>query len=170
MAATNQATSAQTPTIQAPTASSSKGQPCVTGLLRPATSSAAGPSTDRATVRERAVTIDLDRLQAMPDRLTLNLFDDVCLVALKRGGPSDRSPVPVWTGIIEGVAGSNVTVVLNAGVVSASVISPPHAYQVELMNGDVHRVREVDGSKYPNEHPPLTPPPAPPPPTTKKKP
>ena len=130
---------------------------CADGILRVAEAGHLPPSADRATVRERAVTIDVERLRAMPDRLTLNLFDDACLVAVRRGGDV-AGPVPVWNGSVEGVEGSQVTIVLNDNVVSGSVATPSQSFQIELVADAMHRVREVDASRYPNEHPPLTPP------------
>jgi hypothetical protein len=105
-------------------------------------------------VRQRAVRIDFSRLEPSAPRLTLNLFDDVCLVAVRQQ-PAEGVPAgQVWTGTIEGVEGSSVTLVTESGAVIGNIVSPPRTYQIRVLRDDVHLVNEVDPSKYPNERNP----------------
>jgi hypothetical protein len=108
---------------------------------------------DVATLRSRAVRIDMAQVRSMPDRLVLNVFDDTCLRAVRQPDPSGASPVPVWTGTVDGVPGSTVSIVLNENIVVASIAHAPSAFVVEPWAGDVYRVREVDPSRYPRELP-----------------
>jgi hypothetical protein len=138
---------------------------CTDGIFRPAANQDLAGSPDAATLRQRAVTFDDGQLKAMPASLALNLFDDLCVTARRQ--PGEAAPVPVWTGTIDGVAGSQVTFIFNPGAVAANIVMPPRAYQLELVRDGLYRLREVDPSKYANELPALTPPPPLPPPQKK---
>jgi hypothetical protein len=174
MTASDQAPSSPPPPsasqAQAPQAPSAK--PCTGGLFRSVTDQQIAPSPDSATVRERAVTFNVDQVKAMPATLTLNLFDDLCVVAMRQQNV-EAAPVPVWMGTVEGVLDSQVTIIFNPGAAAGNIVMPPKAFQLELVSGEVYRVREVDVTKYANELPPMTPPPAAPPtkaPPKKKQP
>jgi hypothetical protein len=114
-------------------------------------------SPDAATVRERVVSFDVEKVQAMPARLDLNLFDDVCLVAVRQSA-AEPGPVPVWSGSVEGAPGSQVTFIFNPGAAAGSIVAPPRAFNVEPVRDGVYRIREIDVTRYPNEQPPVTPP------------
>jgi hypothetical protein len=104
---------------------------------------------DPALLRQRAVRVDFARMEASPERLVLNLFANVCLTAVR-----DRkaSPNPdQWTGVIEGVPNSVVTIVTTGRTAIGSIISPPRAFQIRLLRDDIHLINEVDPSKYPKE-------------------
>lgn len=158
-AAADQAPATPPPSAPAPQ------QSCTDGIFRPAANQDLAPSPDAATLRQRAVTFDVNQLKAMPASLPLNLFDDVCVTARRQ--PGEAGPVPVWSGTVDDAVGSQVTFVFNPGAVAANIVMPPRAYQLELVRDGLYRLREVDPSKYGNEHPALTPPPPPP---AKKKP
>jgi len=133
--------------------------PCKGGLFRAVNAGVIGPSPDAATVRERVVSFDVEQVQAMPARLDLNLFDDVCVVAVRQPD-AEAGPVPVWTGSIEGIPGSQVTIIFNPGAAAGSIVMPPQAFNLEMVRDGVYRIREVDVTRYPNEAPPMTPPPS----------
>jgi hypothetical protein len=135
--------------------------PCEGSVFSSAGEPALAASTDVATLRYRAVRIDLARIRSMPERLVLNVFDDTCLTAVRQPDPSGPGPVPVWSGTVDGVPGSTVSIVLNGDTLMASIAHAPAAFVVEPWEGDVYRVREVDPSRYPSELPtPAMPPPA----------
>ena len=159
-------TSDQSPPAPATPSAASEPQPqppavdpCKGGLFRAVNAGAIDRSTDAATVRERVVSFDVGTVQAMPARLDLNLFDDVCVVAVRQLD-AEAGPVPVWTGSIEGVPGSQVTIIFNPGAAAGSIVMPPQAFNLELVRDGYYRIREVDVTKYPNELPPMTPPPS----------
>jgi hypothetical protein len=134
--------------------------PCKDGIFHASNIGGIDRSPDAATVRDRIVTFDVEKVETLPARLDLNLFDDVCVVAVRRPD-AVAGPVPVWTGSIEGVPGSQVTIVFNPGAVAGSVVMPPRAFNLEMVRDGVYRIREVDVTRYPNEQPPMTPPGAP---------
>ncbi|MGH9370294.1 MAG: hypothetical protein ACRD15_02050 [Vicinamibacterales bacterium] len=106
---------------------------------------------DPVLMRQRAVRIDFSQLETSPNRLALNLFDDVCLIAIRDRAAPAEAGTDVWSGSIEGVPNSSVTLVTTSGTVIGTVISPPGAYQIRLLRDDVHLVNQVDPSKYPKE-------------------
>lgn len=139
---------------------------CAEGLFQTFSGGNVAPSSDAATVRERVVSFDVNAVMGMPARLDLNLFDDMCVVAVRQpDAPS--SPVPVWNGSVDGVPGSQVIIVFNQGTAAGSIVMPPRAFNLDLVRDGIYRIREVDVTKYPNEKPPLSPPP---PPLPKKQP
>jgi hypothetical protein len=108
-------------------------------------------------VRQRAVTVNVAQVASSPDRLTLNLFDDVCLVARKVASRSDPA-TGLWAGTIEGSPDSTVTLVIRGDALVGSVSSPPHSFQIQYYRDGVHLVNQVDASKFPPEMPPSAPP------------
>ncbi|MGH9310713.1 MAG: hypothetical protein ACRD1U_15160 [Vicinamibacterales bacterium] len=110
---------------------------------------------DPALVRQRAVRVDFSKLDASAPRVTLNLFEDVCLTAVRDQSAPEAPAGQVWTGTIEGVAGSSVTIVTAAHAATGNIVSPPHTYQIRVLRDDVHLVNQVDPSKYPNEKNPV---------------
>ena len=104
---------------------------------------------DPALLRQRAVRVDFARMETSTDRLVLNLFDNVCLTAVR-----DRNAAPkpdTWTGVIEGVQNSRVTMVTTGRTAIGTIVSPPRTFQIRLLRDDIHLVNEVDPSKYPKE-------------------
>ena len=113
--------------------------------------------TPPAVVRQRAVTVNLAQAASSPDRLTLNLFDDVCLVARRDASRSDPA-TGVWAGTIEGSPDGTVTLVIRGEALVGSVSSPPQSFQIQYYRDGVHLVNQVDASKFPPEMPPTAPP------------
>ena len=109
-----------------------------------------------AVVRQRAVTLNVAQVASSPDRLTLNLFDDVCLVARRDASRSDPA-TGVWAGTIEGSPDSTVTLVIRGEALVGSVSSPPQSFQIQYYRDGVHLVNQVDASKFPPEMPPTAP-------------
>jgi hypothetical protein len=100
-------------------------------------------------MRRRAVRIDLAQLDGTRDTVSLNLFDDVCLVAMRTSGGQAESGI--WVGTIAGVPESRVTLVTKSGTVIGTIVSPPDAFQIRFLRDDVDIVTQVDPSKYPKE-------------------
>jgi hypothetical protein len=127
---------------------------CAEGIFSPADDATIDVRKDPALIRQRAVRVDFARLETMPSEVSLNLFDDVCLVATRDETGAGQPGGEVWTGTIRGVPQSNVTLVLTSRTLIGTVISPPRAFQVRLLRDDVHLVNQVDPSKYPKEKEP----------------
>ena len=134
--------------------SPAQSRDCSGGLFTPAEGIDIEVRKDPALVRRRAVRVDFVRLEQSPETLILNLFDDVCLTAVRQQGVSARPESDVWTGAVEGVPNSSVTLVTTSRTLIGTIISPPDSYQIRLLRDDVHLVNQVDPSKYPHDKQP----------------
>jgi hypothetical protein len=81
--------------------------------------------------------------------LQLDLFPDVSLTALP-----DRlevySPVSFsWLGTVDGVALSQVTLVVRQGMMAGTIAMPGRLYQVRYVGGGLHAVVELDPGRFP---------------------
>ena len=121
---------------------------CRDGVFTPADGVTIDVRRDPALVRQRAVRVDFARMGASAERLVLNLFDNVCLTAVRDRRPANADQ---WTGAIEGVPNSTVTIVTSGGTAIGSIVSPPRTFQIRLLRDDIHLINEVDPSKYPKE-------------------
>ncbi|MGH9369951.1 MAG: M12 family metallo-peptidase [Vicinamibacterales bacterium] len=115
-----------------------------------------------AELRSRAVGLDVSRLPGSveadrEDRLVLNLFDDVALVAEIDRIESPGDGATTYVGHVEGLADhveglddNSVTLVVSEGVMIGSINTPKASYQVRF-DGTSHIVRQVDPSAFPDE-------------------
>jgi hypothetical protein len=127
---------------------------CTGGIFALARGAKIDTRKDPILIRERAVTVEFSKLEPFPARLVLNLFDDVCVVAIRDRGDA---PGDVWTGTVEGSKNSSVSLVIKSRTVIGSIVSPPKHFQIRLLRDSVHVVRQVDPSKSPRESPPRVP-------------
>jgi hypothetical protein len=133
----------------------------------PAAEKADGQEKQRAMaeIRSRAVGIDVSRLPDnvdadRPDRLVLNLFDDVQLVAEIDRIEAQNEISKVYIGHVEALSDhvegqddNSVTLVVSDGVMIGSVNTPKASYQIRF-DGSSHVVRQVDPNAFPDEfHP-----------------
>ena len=58
-------------------------------------------------------------------------------------------------GIVEGVPHSEVTLVLEEGVLSGNITLPGTFYQVRFVGDNIHAVREIDQRFFPPEKDPI---------------
>lgn len=131
---------------------------CPDGIFRPlpdVDGALAELSSDRSVVRARLVEPALDSIRE-GERLELNLFDDVCLHALREALDTRGAGSFVWNGRIEGVAESRVILVGQEESLVGSVTLPGKLYQVRPLSSGVHAAIEVDASAFPPEAPPVT--------------
>jgi hypothetical protein len=122
---------------------------CQEGLFTAADDVKIDVRKDPALLRQRAVRVDFARMEASPARLVLNLFDNVCLTAMR--DPNAPPGPDQWIGVIEGVPHSAVTIVTSGRTAIGSIVSPPRTFQIRLLRDDIHLINEVDPSKYPRE-------------------
>jgi hypothetical protein len=135
--------------MTAPTGQRGSTSSCSQGLFTMATDVALETAKEPWLMRRRPVRIDRTPLDGTPNALALNLFDDVCLTAVRDSGtPSEDG---IWVGTIEGVPASRVTLVTRSGVMIGTIVSPPDSFQIRLLRDDVYVVTQVDPSKYPKE-------------------
>jgi hypothetical protein len=114
-------------------------------------------SSDPSVVRARLVEPDLDSIRK-GERLELNLFDDVCLKAVREALDARGERSFVWNGRVEGVAESRVILVREDEALFGTIRTPGKFYQVRPLPTGRHASVEVDPSALPPE--------ASPPPTT----
>jgi hypothetical protein len=115
--------------------------------------------TARAAVRSRLVTVDLTQLggaglsptgEESSATLVLNLFPDVTLVAERdRTEPTSSGQGFTWLGTVRGLTPSQVTLVVDDGVVSGNVRVPGGSYQVRYVGDGLHALYEINPAAFP---------------------
>ena len=112
-----------------------------------------GSALDRATLRRRAVSVDIRRLARVADRestaLRLNLFDDLMLTGIIEQRTSTYSGGFALSGRLAGVAGGSVTLVVNGSVVAGTVRLPGATYRIRPDGAGGHAVTQIDPSQLP---------------------
>jgi hypothetical protein len=137
------------PPAVAPQPATPGSRNCPGGIFTPADGVTTDVRTDPALLRQRAVRVDFSRIEASAARLVLNLFEDVCLNAVR---DPEAPPKPdMWTGGVEGVQNSRITIVTTGRTAIGTIVSPPRTFQIRLLRDDIHLINEVDPSKYPRE-------------------
>ncbi|HEY8097124.1 MAG TPA: hypothetical protein VIE65_13655 [Methylobacter sp.] len=136
-------TSSQTASVRMDTAPNLFGAVLPSGMH-------SGRARDRQVVRSRDVVVNLPLLtgQAEPKAITLNLFEDVSLVA--EPDQVVRKPNGVtWTGKLRGVPQSQVVIVVTGEVVSGNIDLPGARYQIRFAGQGVHEVQKIDQALFP---------------------
>jgi hypothetical protein len=132
---------------------------CGSGIFsetsRPGTVDPGSPRTAR---RLRRVELDLPRLfpGGLPpsvarsaERITLNLFPDVCVTA-SREQATDLGPGKMqWIGRVEGRPGGTAILVVDGSVMVGTVTIDRRSFRIAYLGDGVHTVVEVDQSAFP---------------------
>ncbi len=116
-----------------------------------------GYSSDPTVLRERAVTVDLGALVVSSksiDAPLFQLFSDIKFTALLHRSEKNRSGSVTWTGSLEGLARSSVTLVSKKGVLVGNIRTPDLLFEVGYLGGDLHVIRQIDPTAFPDELPP----------------
>ena len=101
--------------------------------------------------RQRRVEIDFARVRPSPDRLTLNLFPDVCVIAQReRTTELGRGQVQ-WEGHVPGAPPGTVTLVIDGAVMVGTIRIGAEVYEIRYLGEGVHVVTDVDPSKFPRD-------------------
>ena len=115
------------------------------------------PGLPATVQRSRAVTVDLSAFAAPRGpgaaALTLNLFDDANYTAV-RDNVSQAAGAVTWLGHLAGIADSQVTLAVGGGQMVGTISRPGALYQVRYAGAGVHRIVQIDPTRYPAEHPP----------------
>ena len=120
---------------------------------RKAASRRSASALDRATLRQRAVSVDIGRLARVAEgestALGLNLFDDVLLTGIiERRTPTYSGGVAL-SGRLVGVAEGSVTLVVNGSIVAGTVRMPGATYRIRPVGSGRHAIMQIDPSQLP---------------------
>jgi hypothetical protein len=108
---------------------------------------AAGPRVRR----QRLAEIDAARVRASAERITLNLFPDVCAVARReRATDLGRGQVQ-WEGSVAGAAPGTATLVVDGAVMVGTVRLGRELYEIRYLGQGVHVISDVDASRFPRD-------------------
>jgi len=111
-------------------------------------------STEPSVVRTRAVQVNVNLLAASPshrrDKLRLNLFDDVSLVAIFERYEVRSSNSYTWFGRLANKEYSSFIFVVEQGVMVGTIRVPGKGvYEISFPGAGVHVIQEIDESKFP---------------------
>ncbi len=110
--------------------------------------------SDTTTIRQRFVYVETGLLSTN-DQIFLNLFEDVSFVAtLSRVEKLSKGGI-AWTGHIDSVQESEVTLISRGNQMAANIVLPGAFYQLRYAGEGVHVIKEIDQSKFPPEAPPI---------------
>ena len=117
-----------------------------------AASRRSGGLADRAILRRREVSVDIQRLARLPaggsTALRLNLFDDVVLTGIIERWTPTYSGGFALSGRLVGVPGGSVTLVVNGSVVAGTVRLPGATYRIRPAGAGRHAIMQVDPSQF----------------------
>ena len=108
---------------------------------------------DPTIVRSRDVLVNFVLLSEA-DFVTLNMFDDVYLIAVKDRLERRSATDYTWFGTIAGMEQSQVILVVENGSMAGNITVDGQIYQVRNKGGEIHVIREIDQSAFPEEAPP----------------
>ena len=134
---------------------------CAGGIF---TGTARRGSVDPAPVpsvrRLRRVEVDFARLfpggpgpwaaNAAP-QLTLNLFPDVCVTAVREQATDLAGGGVQWEGRITGAASGVATVIVDGTVMVGTIRIEREVYEIRSLGDGVHAVLDVDPSRFPRD-------------------
>ncbi len=120
---------------------------------------------DPTIVRKRLVKVKFDILtdtlttpEAAPDTadvVTLNLFDDVELIAVLDRIEATIPEFFSWIGHIDEVEDSKVLLIVGEGLIQGSVTLPDAFYKISSAGNAVHAIFEIDQTAFPPELDPI---------------
>lgn len=94
---------------------------------------------------------------AVPATLVLNLFDDVVVTARRERWEQRPGNNFSWLGKVDGVGDSQVTLVVENGVVAGTIRLRDAFYSVRSTSSGSHVVYEIDPLAFPREASPVLP-------------
>ncbi len=89
------------------------------------------------------------------DSVVLNLFKDISFTATKDRVSKRSDSRYSWFGRIAGMAQNSVILVIDNGVMVGNITKEGKFYQIRPYDGDVHVIREINQSDFPEEAPPI---------------
>jgi hypothetical protein len=123
---------------------------------------------DATVLRSRLVKVNFDLLQSLlpksgsveiHEKIKLNLFDDTAYSCIfdrvEPGFPS----ATIWSGHIENIPNSQVTLVVNGNVLVGNIVLPEKNFQIRYIQEGVHVIYQIDQSRFPAPEEPVSIPP-----------
>jgi hypothetical protein len=134
---------------------------CAGGIFTDAARPGPLDSATRPQVRrQRRVEIDFARVRPpgegplasrSAERLTLNLFPDVCVIAWRdRATALERGAVQ-WEGRVPGAWPGTATLVIDGAIMVGTIRIGGDVYEIRYLGHGVHAVTDVDPSKFPRD-------------------
>lgn len=118
------------------------------------------PGSSPAARRLRRVEVEWDRVfpggqgpsaARAADRLTLDLFPDVCVTAVRESATDLGGGRVQWEGRIQGATRGTVTLVVDVPVMVGTIRIDREVYQIRYLGEGVHAVVDVDPSRFPGD-------------------
>ena len=136
-------------------------RPCAGGIFtdtpRPGTVDPGSPRTVR---RLRRVEVDFSHIfpgserpsaSRAADRIALNLFPDVCVIALRERA-TDLGPGRVqWEGRVRGASNGTVTLIIDDTLMIGTVRIDREVFEIRYLGDGVHAVTDIDQSAFPRD-------------------
>jgi hypothetical protein len=127
------------------------------GFVIPVNEPAPAPTADEMVVRGRTVKLDLPRLTDTVE-LPFTAFDDVRLRLVRDRVERMSAKAFVWFGHVERQPGSSAIFAVQGEAVAGTVRTVSgKLYRIRYTGRGVHRIEEIDGSKFPPEGEPSPP-------------
>ena len=134
---------------------------CAGGIFREtARRGSVEPAASPTLRRQRRVEIDFARVfpggdgrsaARATDQLTLNLFPDVCVTAVRdRATDLGRGQVQ-WEGHVPGGSPGTATVIVDDGLMVGTIRIARDVYEIRYLGDGVHAVTDVDTSSFPRD-------------------
>ena len=124
-----------------------------------------GARVDPTDLRSRFVRINWDMIgdpsrmaQTQPsraNRIDLNLFEDASFNAVLDRREVRSPAIFTWFGHIDGVERSQVTLVIEGGVIVGNVRVEDSYFQVRYVGADLHVIQQIDESRFPPDGGPI---------------
>ena len=125
----------------------------------------AATTGDPRLLRTRFVDVNLDLLASQVERvpgrsvevqnIRLNLFDDTSFTAVPDRIEATGTDSFTWTGHLQGVEPSEVSLVVRDGVLAGNITMPGTSYEVRYEESGVYSINQIDPAAFPPEAPPI---------------
>jgi hypothetical protein len=130
------------------------------GSERAAALSMSRKASEPSVIKNRYVRVNLDRLKGdrFPEgaeSILLNLFDGISYKVDRERLEKRSSTRYTWFGRVAGAAISQVVLVVEDGNMTGNILADGDLYQIRPVQDDVHIVRAIDQTGFPEEAPPI---------------
>jgi hypothetical protein len=118
------------------------------------------PGRSPAIRRLRRAEVDFDRVfpggrgpsaARAADRLTLNLFPDVCLAVVRDRATDVGGGRVQWEGHVPGASPGTMTLIVDHKLMVGTIRIGREVYEIGYLGDGVHAVMDIDPSKFPRD-------------------